>query len=71
MLEYFAAMQAADKDQAFDAGSGISGLSAVSRTVSSDYFRSDAGDAGGSPDESLLDNAGGRDGRFLVIPNVL
>jgi aspartyl-tRNA(Asn)/glutamyl-tRNA(Gln) amidotransferase subunit C len=83
MLEYFAAMQAADKDEdAFgsgisDKGGALSGLSAVSRTVSSGYFRPDntagpVSDSGGSgPDESLLDNAGGRDGRFLVIPNVL
>jgi aspartyl-tRNA(Asn)/glutamyl-tRNA(Gln) amidotransferase subunit C len=76
MLEYFAAMQAADRDGA--AGSGrdgaLSGLSAVSKTVASGYFRPD--DTAGSPDDSglnerLLDKAGGRDGRFLVIPNVL
>jgi aspartyl-tRNA(Asn)/glutamyl-tRNA(Gln) amidotransferase subunit C len=84
MLEYFAAMQAADRDEtAFGAsflsgGSVLSGLSAVSRTVNEDYFRPDAGfssgeEAPGGEDtnESLLDNAGERDGRFLVIPNVL
>ncbi|MDR2371405.1 MAG: aspartyl/glutamyl-tRNA amidotransferase subunit C [Treponema sp.] len=81
MLEYFAAMQAADRDGAGAAGSGVSGgggalsgLSAVSKTVASAYFRPDdaAGPAGDSDlNERLLDNAGGRDGRFLVIPNVL
>jgi aspartyl-tRNA(Asn)/glutamyl-tRNA(Gln) amidotransferase subunit C len=76
MLEYFAAMQEADT--AGMAGSGkdgaIPGLSAVSKTVASGYFRPDctAGPAGDSGlNERLLENAGGRDGRFLVIPNVL
>ncbi|MDR0600909.1 MAG: aspartyl/glutamyl-tRNA amidotransferase subunit C [Treponema sp.] len=91
MLEYFAAMQAADRDEtAFGASvspgdSVFSGLSAVSRTVREDYFRPDTAffsstgeagpEGGGNPDENLnenlLNNAGERDGRFLVIPNVL
>ncbi|MDR1420067.1 MAG: aspartyl/glutamyl-tRNA amidotransferase subunit C [Treponema sp.] len=83
MLEYFAAMQAADRDEtAFGAsvlsgGSVLSGLSAVSRTVHEDYFRPDAVFSpaweadGEDPAEILLKNAGERDGRFVVIPNVL
>jgi aspartyl-tRNA(Asn)/glutamyl-tRNA(Gln) amidotransferase subunit C len=74
MLGYFAAMQAADKDQAaFPAGFGSSaaGVSAVSRTVPSSHFRSDTHNPSGNSGESLIDNSSGRDGPFVVIPNVL
>lgn len=73
MLGFFAAMQSADEDrEAFPAP--ISGLSHTALTVSADYFRPDTPGGGGFPQigaGSLLDNAGERDGRFIVVPNVL
>jgi aspartyl-tRNA(Asn)/glutamyl-tRNA(Gln) amidotransferase subunit C len=82
MLGFFAAMQAADEDREVfpgeNAASDVSG-SGVSRTVTADHFRPD----NPCPDnnynntdpqglnENLLNNAGDRDGRFIVIPNVL
>jgi aspartyl-tRNA(Asn)/glutamyl-tRNA(Gln) amidotransferase subunit C len=76
MLGYFAAMQAADSDtQAFPAGlssSLSSGQAANARTVTSAFFRPDApAENGKDLNENILKNAGDRDGRFLVIPNVL
>jgi aspartyl-tRNA(Asn)/glutamyl-tRNA(Gln) amidotransferase subunit C len=83
MLGFFAAMQAADEDSGiFPAGMG-GGKDAPpvsveagshSRTVNSACFR-----AGNLPNpcgdavepETMLDNAGERDGRVVVIPNVL
>jgi aspartyl-tRNA(Asn)/glutamyl-tRNA(Gln) amidotransferase subunit C len=69
MLGYFAVMQAADSEITGPA----TGISAVARTVSSGHFRGDAGDPPGGEDriEGMLDNAGERDGRFVVVPNVL
>jgi aspartyl-tRNA(Asn)/glutamyl-tRNA(Gln) amidotransferase subunit C len=104
MLGYFAAMQAADKDEAAfavgnaalgnsvfsnavpgnsaagnpaanvaDSGSAVS--AAVSRTVASGHFRPDNLDSNNNAsdklNENLLNNAGERDGRFVVVPNVL
>ncbi|MDR0375198.1 MAG: aspartyl/glutamyl-tRNA amidotransferase subunit C [Treponema sp.] len=83
MLGFFAAMQAADDDaEAFPVS--IAGLSHQTHTVSSDFFREDASqdapfECGAVNDQSerlldneaLLNNAGERDGRFIVIPNVL
>ncbi|MDR2096319.1 MAG: aspartyl/glutamyl-tRNA amidotransferase subunit C [Treponema sp.] len=82
MLGFFAAMQAADEDrESFPAGisggadvpSVSSESSSHSRSVLSAHFRSDnlpnPGDA--VEPEAMLDNAGERDGRFVVIPNVL
>jgi aspartyl-tRNA(Asn)/glutamyl-tRNA(Gln) amidotransferase subunit C len=84
MLGYFAAMQAADKDEAaFGAGEGAeaapAGLSALARTVSSGHFRHDnqnsnsnnSGNLSEDPGSRMLDNSGERDGRFVVVPNVL
>jgi aspartyl-tRNA(Asn)/glutamyl-tRNA(Gln) amidotransferase subunit C len=69
MLGYFAAMQAADKDM------DALAPAASSRAVSSGYFRldnnSDTNSIDTNSNEALLDNAGERDGRFLVVPNVL
>jgi aspartyl-tRNA(Asn)/glutamyl-tRNA(Gln) amidotransferase subunit C len=84
MLGFFAAMQAADTDSAaFPAG--FAGDAA--RTVQSGYFRPDnpnnshdtadlnRSDSKDINDETsvsnLLNNAGDRDGRFIVVPNVL
>jgi Asp-tRNA(Asn)/Glu-tRNA(Gln) amidotransferase C subunit len=51
------------------------GVSAVSRTVSSSHFRPDNLNPNNNPsdnlNENLLNNAGERDGRFVVVPNVL
>jgi aspartyl-tRNA(Asn)/glutamyl-tRNA(Gln) amidotransferase subunit C len=72
MLGYFAVMQAADSEIPGPA----SGISAAARTVSAGSFRGDGGDsappAGGEDRiEGMLNNAGERDGRFVVVPNVL
>jgi aspartyl-tRNA(Asn)/glutamyl-tRNA(Gln) amidotransferase subunit C len=82
MLGYFAAMQAADRDEAVfgeDEEGAPSGLSALARTVSSGHFRPDVQNpntsSSGDPPEDMgdrmLDNSGERDGRFVVVPNVL
>jgi aspartyl-tRNA(Asn)/glutamyl-tRNA(Gln) amidotransferase subunit C len=75
MLGYFALMQAADGETSGPA----SGISAVARTVSSGHFRGDRSPAPVSPSSSpgedrtgeMLAGAGERDGRFVVVPNVL
>jgi aspartyl-tRNA(Asn)/glutamyl-tRNA(Gln) amidotransferase subunit C len=73
MLDFFAAMQAADQDRAAFS-------EAATRTVRSDHFRSDTlnHNPNNSPstgsdclNENLLNNAGDRDGRFIVVPNIL
>ncbi|MDR1256666.1 MAG: aspartyl/glutamyl-tRNA amidotransferase subunit C [Spirochaetaceae bacterium] len=75
VLSYFAAMQAADNDKkAFP--DGLSGLSlAGADAVSSRWFRADtaAGPELALTDlgETMLDNSGERDSRFIVVPNVL
>jgi aspartyl-tRNA(Asn)/glutamyl-tRNA(Gln) amidotransferase subunit C len=83
MLGFFAAMQAADEDsESFPASmSGSKDVPSVSvesvphsRAVMSTHFRADNlpnpfEDA--VEPEAMLDNAGERDGRFVVIPNVL
>ncbi|GHT89427.1 hypothetical protein FACS1894137_18630 [Spirochaetia bacterium] len=72
MLDFFAAMQAADQDR-----TAFPETSAATRTVLSDHFRSDTlnHNPNNSPttglNENLLNNAGDRDGRFIVVPNVL
>jgi aspartyl-tRNA(Asn)/glutamyl-tRNA(Gln) amidotransferase subunit C len=76
MLGYFAAMQAADNDtQAFPANisSNLSaGQAANAKTVTSVFFRPDTpSEKPKDLNENILKNAGDRDGRFLVIPNVL
>ncbi|MDR0561165.1 MAG: aspartyl/glutamyl-tRNA amidotransferase subunit C [Spirochaetaceae bacterium] len=70
MLGFFAAMQSADADaDAFPEETGVS-----RSAVASEHFRQD------NPDNpalslplngSLLDNAGERDGNFVVMPHVL
>jgi aspartyl-tRNA(Asn)/glutamyl-tRNA(Gln) amidotransferase subunit C len=82
MLGFFAAMQAADEDRAAfpasasdaqQASAGLQGNSSA-RIVESGFFRRDhnphgmSGETGAS---NLIDNAGERDGRFIVVPNVL
>jgi aspartyl-tRNA(Asn)/glutamyl-tRNA(Gln) amidotransferase subunit C len=77
MLGYFAAMQAADKDEASFSASiaaKTEGMAASSRIVASNYFRPDSAKLdNSSPDlpEKMLEKAGDRDGRFVVVPNVL
>ncbi|MDR1654408.1 MAG: aspartyl/glutamyl-tRNA amidotransferase subunit C [Treponema sp.] len=72
MLGYFAAMQAADTDPALQ-GAGREDNIAGKAQRTSAYFRPDQGleNAGCIDSAALLDNAGARDGRFVVIPNVL
>jgi aspartyl-tRNA(Asn)/glutamyl-tRNA(Gln) amidotransferase subunit C len=69
MLGYFAAMQAADRDEAAFAV----GMDAGARAVNAGWFRPDSANSGSGADAGgpLLDKAGERDGRFVVIPNVL
>ncbi|MDR2053639.1 MAG: aspartyl/glutamyl-tRNA amidotransferase subunit C [Treponema sp.] len=76
MLGFFAAMQAADKDDAaFPVPVG--GNAGLSPPVESGFFRPDAdnpdaaGSSGADTASGLLDNAGERDGSFVVVPNVL
>ena len=78
MLGFFAAMQQADEDtEAFTAS--IKGLSREAAVVDSGFFRKDlpAGRSDaplGGPDalnKTLIANAGERDGRFILVPNVL
>ncbi|GHU08265.1 hypothetical protein FACS1894151_03890 [Spirochaetia bacterium] len=103
MLEFFAAMQAADTDEAAftavkkgaepvvaaapsdsfttaPASPGIAGNIASAQTVDSLFFRRDNPEnpvynensgLASSVNENLLNKAGERDGRFIVIPNVL
>jgi aspartyl-tRNA(Asn)/glutamyl-tRNA(Gln) amidotransferase subunit C len=67
MLGFFAAMQAADGDEAaFPAADRPS----AGASVESDFFRADGSPSSENQDK-LLNNAGGRDGRFIVVPNVL
>jgi aspartyl-tRNA(Asn)/glutamyl-tRNA(Gln) amidotransferase subunit C len=79
MLGFFAAMQAADKDRAaFPVP--ISDLQGSASTAESGFFRPDNQNLnnpvsnGNNPEtevSNLLNNAGERDGRFIVVPNVL
>jgi aspartyl-tRNA(Asn)/glutamyl-tRNA(Gln) amidotransferase subunit C len=71
MLGFFAAMQAADKD--IDAFSvSITGLSRQARIVESGFFRKDESDSAPRvTGDVLISNAGERDGRFILVPNVL
>ena len=55
-------------------GSALAGSSGNCQTVDSGFYRTGTSvNSNNSSDsiESLLDNAGERDGRFFVIPNVL
>jgi aspartyl-tRNA(Asn)/glutamyl-tRNA(Gln) amidotransferase subunit C len=71
MLGYFAAMQAADREGVSEKNNPQA--SGAGRAVASGHFRGDAADVNPSQNlaENLLDRAGERDGRFVVIPNVL
>ena len=74
MLAYFAAMQAADADAALPAVSGqTEGMAASAKVVAAGYFRPDAARPPSEQNlcEALLTQAPERDGRFMVIPNVL
>ena len=78
MLSYFAAMEAADKDKtAFPPDESRSESSAAFfRRVNAAYFRGDSvtafsSDSHEDPGKKMIEKAGERDGRFIVIPNVL
>jgi aspartyl-tRNA(Asn)/glutamyl-tRNA(Gln) amidotransferase subunit C len=69
MLDFFAAMAGAG-DNATDTAAG---QAAGAQLVGADHFRSDGPNesAADADLEAVLNNAGERDGRFIVIPNVL
>jgi aspartyl-tRNA(Asn)/glutamyl-tRNA(Gln) amidotransferase subunit C len=85
MLGFFAAMQAADEDAAAFSAPGsreTDAAGANARTVRAGHFRPDAHNPNNAHTTasnglnqpaapSLIDNAGERDGRFIVVPNVL
>ena len=68
MLEYFSVMNNAEEDcAAFPLGLGDSNNPPP---VNTGFFRPDTAD--NFPDyKNLINNADGRDGQFIVIPNVL
>jgi aspartyl-tRNA(Asn)/glutamyl-tRNA(Gln) amidotransferase subunit C len=66
--------QAGGGDVFSAAGDHTDGMAAHTRLVDAGWFRADGASPGNSPDglsEQLLSKAGERDGRFVVIPNVL
>jgi aspartyl-tRNA(Asn)/glutamyl-tRNA(Gln) amidotransferase subunit C len=75
MLGFFTAMQAADRE--FSSVEGAAPAESFARTLDSRRFREDLcaegdGNPGGEGTvEQMLDSAGERDGRFVVVPNVL
>jgi aspartyl-tRNA(Asn)/glutamyl-tRNA(Gln) amidotransferase subunit C len=87
MLGFFAAMQSADTDATAlgqTAQFVSAGQAAGARLVGAAHFRGDVppdspakgslmdtGGPAGTDGVALVDNAGERDGRFIVIPNVL
>jgi aspartyl-tRNA(Asn)/glutamyl-tRNA(Gln) amidotransferase subunit C len=72
MLGFFAVMQEADRDAAFNAlVPPLAPGQAAARLVDAAHFRGDAEAETGLAGERLLEAAGERDGRFIVIPNVL
>jgi aspartyl-tRNA(Asn)/glutamyl-tRNA(Gln) amidotransferase subunit C len=77
MLGFFAAMQAADEDTAAFPAAGVNVMTALAG-----HFRPDTHNPNNAHTTSsnglnqpsirnLIDNAGERDGRFIVVPNVL
>jgi hypothetical protein len=76
MLEFFAEMRYADEDTAAF-GAPVAGLSRDVLESGSALFRTDdeAGASAYNPafslNEPFMQNAGERDGPFMVIPNVL
>ncbi|GMO26569.1 MAG: hypothetical protein Ta2B_06800 [Termitinemataceae bacterium] len=76
MVGFFTAMQNADNDEAAF-GVSIAALSAEGEAMQSKFFREDKAlaaisDAEKLPlNENLLANSPQRDGRFVVVPNVL
>jgi aspartyl-tRNA(Asn)/glutamyl-tRNA(Gln) amidotransferase subunit C len=71
MLGYFAAMQAADREGMGASEKDRPPASGTDQVVDSGHFRGDAAGPSSGPTEELLDRAGERDGRFVVVPNVL
>ena len=68
MVGYFAQMQEADND--FDAFPDEFARAGDQNRVNAPFFNS-VNLVSNSVNENLLNNAGPRDGRFIVIPNVL
>ncbi|GHV83613.1 hypothetical protein AGMMS50212_09530 [Spirochaetia bacterium] len=72
MLGYFAAMQAADKDEKAFSGSKLA-LSHGAFQVNQDHFKKDDAILGNSELSyaGLVGNSGENDGQFIIVPNVL
>ena len=80
MIEFFDLMLAAEEDRASfpkglaPAASALAGASGNYMAVNSAFYRNNASSKGNDSHgltESMLANAAERDGRFLVVPNVL
>ena len=72
MASFFTIMQAADAEEALPAVKGqIDGMAASTMIAGADYLRADSAGGGEQDSEYLLSQAPQRDGRFMVIPNVL
>ena len=78
MLRFFAPLQASDEALKAFPDSTLTGAYGNSRIVNSDFYRSGNSNPANvfrNPssglNDNLLNNAGERDGRFFVIPNVL
>jgi aspartyl-tRNA(Asn)/glutamyl-tRNA(Gln) amidotransferase subunit C len=74
MLSFFAAMQEAESDGGFSPSLNFpAGMAAHARLVDAAWFRADGGTPASRDDlsQQILSRADGRDGRFVVIPNVL
>ena len=75
MIGFFSAMEEADNDTAFSQQDDVSPLTST-HFVGAEHFRKDESEAGVAVyppylNEKMLNNAGKRDGSFIVIPNVL
>ena len=72
MALFFTVMQDADADETLPPATGITGgMAASSKLADADYLRLDTANGEKDGSESLLSQAPERDGRFVVIPNVL
>ena len=72
MVSFFAVMQDADADSTLPAAKEqVDGMAASVQSVAAGHLRPDLAPGEAQDSESLLSQAGERDGRFFVIPNVL
>ena len=72
MISFFTVMQVADTDGNLPAVSEqVDGMAASSKPAGAAYLRPDSAPREEQDNESLLSQTPERDGRFIVIPNVL